>query len=210
MRPLKKLPAPAELIERQDDLTRQYLVALDAGVEPPAVWRKGYIRDALKRECASRCAYCDASISHVTFGDVEHYRPKSRYPHLVVDWDNLALACDRCNQYKADAFDEELRILWPYEDDIDAHLIFVGPFVWGQPNSSRGRHTESQLRLNEVERVERRTDVLLAARRLAELWAGAQPILRSAYEEEINKFVARTDYSASARAYFRLVGVPVV
>lgn len=65
-----------------------------------------------------KCAYCEARITHTSFGDAEHYRPKGRVtvrrngsdeivqsgsnPHpgyfwLAYDWENLLPACQRCN-----------------------------------------------------------------------------------------------------------------
>jgi hypothetical protein len=36
---------------------------------------------------------------------VEHFRPAARYPGLAYNWDNLLLACTRCNRdHKSDKF----------------------------------------------------------------------------------------------------------
>ena len=42
------------------------------------------------------CAYCEETCK----GEVEHFRPKSRFPLLVYEWSNWLLACHDCNQAK--------------------------------------------------------------------------------------------------------------
>ena len=44
------------------------------------------------------CAYCEEYCK----GDVDHFRPKARYPHLVYEWTNWVLACPTCNNSKSD------------------------------------------------------------------------------------------------------------
>jgi hypothetical protein len=59
----------------------------------------------LKLESAGKCAYCEAFTSVVAHGDVEHFRPKSRYWWLAYCYDNYLYACQICNQvYKGDEF----------------------------------------------------------------------------------------------------------
>lgn len=65
-----------------------------------------------------KCAYCESSVHSSQYGDIEHFRPKSRitnpktnepirtstgthdhpgYYWLAYDWRNLLLACELCN-----------------------------------------------------------------------------------------------------------------
>ena len=56
-------------------------------------------------ETGGKCAYCEAPTSPVTFGDVEHYRPKSIYWWLAYCYDNYLASCQLCNQkFKKDSF----------------------------------------------------------------------------------------------------------
>lgn len=58
---------------------------------------------ALLRDMCSgvaRCMYCEDSRGV----DVEHYKPKARYPELVFDWANFLLVCARCNRRKSSRF----------------------------------------------------------------------------------------------------------
>ena len=62
-------------------------------------------RKQLLTEAGGKCAYCEAKTEMVSFGDVEHYRPKSRYWWLAYCYDNYLASCQICNQkFKRDAF----------------------------------------------------------------------------------------------------------
>ena len=52
----------------------------------------------LERTFYGLCAYCESTCS----GEVDHFRPKSRFPELVYDWANWLLACHDCNHAKGD------------------------------------------------------------------------------------------------------------
>jgi hypothetical protein len=62
-------------------------------------------KTALKRESGGKCAYCEAPTDVVAHGDVEHFRPKSKYWWLAFCFDNYLYSCQLCNQtYKGDNF----------------------------------------------------------------------------------------------------------
>lgn len=48
----------------------------------------------------SRCMYCSGSES----AEVEHYYPKSVFPHLAMTWGNFLWICGICNRAKGDRF----------------------------------------------------------------------------------------------------------
>lgn len=57
-----------------------------------------------------KCCFCESRVTHISDGDVEHFRPKAAWLHeidglkkpgyffLAYDWDNLLLSCQACNQ----------------------------------------------------------------------------------------------------------------
>ena len=66
-------------------------------------WKQA--KKQLLAETGGKCAYCEAPVSVVAFGDVEHYRPKSIYWWLAYCYDNYLAACQICNQrFKRDDF----------------------------------------------------------------------------------------------------------
>lgn len=59
-------------------------------------WKEA--KDELKNDTHNKCAYCEAPTSVVAFGDVEHFRPKSKYWWLAYCYDNFLVSCQLCNQ----------------------------------------------------------------------------------------------------------------
>jgi len=69
------------------------------------------VKSALLQAQNDKCAFCESKISHISYGDVEHFRPKAGwrqtrndslhrpgYYWLAYEWANLFLACEICNQ----------------------------------------------------------------------------------------------------------------
>lgn len=67
------------------------------------VWKAA--KPQLKLETGGKCAYCESPTDTVAHGDVEHFRPKSKYWWLAYCYDNYVCACQICNQvHKGDEF----------------------------------------------------------------------------------------------------------
>jgi uncharacterized protein (TIGR02646 family) len=69
------------------------------------------VKTALRTMQHGKCCFCEAKITHISYGDVEHYRPKGGhqqdesekltkpgYYWLAYTWENLLLCCTLCNQ----------------------------------------------------------------------------------------------------------------
>lgn len=69
------------------------------------------VKEVLINDQNGKCAFCEQNILSVTYGDVEHFRPKGGYSQNEIDnlnkpgyywlasnWDNLLLVCQICNQ----------------------------------------------------------------------------------------------------------------
>lgn len=69
-------------------------------------WKKQLLEDQF-----NKCCFCESKVAHVDAGDVEHFRPKGGYKQsnsdslqkpgyywLAYKWDNLLIACQRCNR----------------------------------------------------------------------------------------------------------------
>ena len=62
-------------------------------------------KDNLLLESDNKCAYCECYFRTVAYGDVEHYRPKSKYWWLAFSYHNYSASCQLCNQkYKKAKF----------------------------------------------------------------------------------------------------------
>lgn len=66
----------------------------DAAVDK---YKQKSIKSRLSKMFNDKCAYCESDIVHVDYGDIEHFKPKSKFPLRAVEWENLLLACSKCN-----------------------------------------------------------------------------------------------------------------
>ena len=66
--------------------------------ESYAIYADKTVREALKKMCYGKCAYCESRITAIYSGDIEHFRPKGSYYWLAADWENLLFACPFCNR----------------------------------------------------------------------------------------------------------------
>jgi 5-methylcytosine-specific restriction endonuclease McrA len=136
------------------------------------------IKEALKKETYSKCMYCESKVGHVSYEHIEHIRPKAKgkYPELTFDWDNLGLACPKCNMNKSDEFDPLLPLLNPYVDQPNEYLFAAGPYIYGRPGKARGQLTEKLLDLNRVELIEQRLEKIEAIRQLMDSYEKEQNV----------------------------------
>lgn len=112
---IEKPSAPAVLLERGADAARALCEAFDAGTREfefdSTIYNHQTVRAALVEAQNGKCAFCEAKVTHVYAGDIEHYRPKGAsqqrkggtlrkpgYYWLAYQWENLYFACGRCNQ----------------------------------------------------------------------------------------------------------------
>ena len=70
----------------------------------PTDSRWGDFRGELKQRFSRICGYCEEPGGR---GEVDHFRPKSRFPESVYEWSNWILACHDCNQAKGDKWPED-------------------------------------------------------------------------------------------------------
>lgn len=71
----------------------------------------------------ARCMYCLDSHG----SDIEHFRPKSRFPRFAFRWTNLLLCCTECGRFKGALFPQVGRrplLINPTAEDPWTHLDF--------------------------------------------------------------------------------------
>jgi hypothetical protein len=133
-----------------DSIRKEVVEAIADNKKPPypRVW--GDLKEHLITLFYGKCGYCEAQFISVSFGDVEHYRPKGRvnedkkhkgYYWLAYEPTNYLPACTICNEAaKRDHFpiagtraysekdpldDEEPLLINPYHDAFEDHLEFL-------------------------------------------------------------------------------------
>lgn len=92
----------------------------------------------------NKCCFCESKITHVSFGDVEHFRPKKGYmadEHselkrpgyywLAYKWENLLFCCELCNRrFKKNLFpllNEAKRAHSHHDDYANEEPEFIDP-----------------------------------------------------------------------------------
>ena len=58
-------------------------------------WRK--VRMEALKKYGARCQCCGATPSHGAVMNVDHIKPRSRFPALELDIENLQVLCEACN-----------------------------------------------------------------------------------------------------------------
>ncbi len=208
---LTKRAKPAVLAANAADWSAKLLKHIKNGTPIPDALATSYNQDevklALNTETHGKCMYCESKIAHVTYAHIEHYKPKKKtmFPELAFDWDNLGLACPKCNHNKLDKFDAGAPFINPYVDDPRNHFRAEGPFVHPVPGDARAEITELELELNRPELVERRDDRLKDLRRLIRCYnttavAALKAELLRQIKEEI-RVVTEYSFVASHHAY---------
>jgi uncharacterized protein (TIGR02646 family) len=117
--------APAILQNRGREATRQLCEQYDSSLDAYKNGEKSFasddfdsdiygataVKQSLQRAQHGKCAFCESKITHIAYGDVEHFRPKAGYRQhpdgplvrpgyywLAYDWANLFFCCSLCNQ----------------------------------------------------------------------------------------------------------------
>ena len=72
---------------------------------PNASARYRAYKSVLRKDFRSRCGYCDDPDTYVggeSGSHIDHFAPKSKFPHLENIYENLVYACPFCNRAKSD------------------------------------------------------------------------------------------------------------
>lgn len=102
------------------------------------------IKEKIRKDQHDKCAYCESYLPAITYGDVEHFRPKAYYQQekegkrsktgyywLTYDWENLLYSCEVCNRsYKKNLFplvDVTKRADTPEKDMTKEQPVLINP-----------------------------------------------------------------------------------
>ena len=144
---LQRHPKPVELT---DDLQKHLTDEFKLTGKP--VWNVEFIKRTLLSLSHKKCCYCESSIVEESkYMEVEHFYPKSKYPDLVMKWDNLLPACKKCNASKRDHDTKKEPIIDPTKDTPKIHLRLHNFRVRGI--DALGKMTVSVLNLNDQDRL---------------------------------------------------------
>ena len=195
---------PQVLVSNGQAWTTEYVKWRQNRVAPePRRYRHDQIRSALEAETNTKCAYCEGLIKDVAYTHIEHKLPKTNHPTLVCAWDNLTIACPKCNTNKGEYDEPECPLLDPYTDDVEQEVAFAGPLALPR-GGPRAHVTISVLNLNRTDLVLGRKPALENLHRLINLVerAADQPAARRALWLDIDAMTAAAGEFASACRQF--------
>lgn len=178
---VKRGKEPLVLKNNKAKWLSEYLAALNNYKLNPTTKNKEIVRDkeikykqaevkkALKAMFADKCAYCESHIGHVSYGHIEHFKPKEKYPKQCFKWDNFLLGCEVCNgsQYKGTRFPQKKEngpLVNPAKENPTSYFLFeYDPFT-GTANvlgkNPRGNTSEKLLGLNRPELIRHRSRIV--------------------------------------------------
>jgi uncharacterized protein (TIGR02646 family) len=166
------------------------------------IYAHAEVKLALAEIQHGKCCFCESKILHISYGDVEHYRPKAGwiqenetlnkpgYYWLAYDWDNLLLSCQICNQRnkknyfpisssskRALSHHENISIeqplfIHPVNDEVESLIFFKEEIPLAVDSNPRGVETISKLGLDRESLNEQRRKTLNMVRDIYELANG--------------------------------------
>jgi hypothetical protein len=154
-------------------------------------------KSQLRIEFLHTCGYCNSREPELGGSEafhIDHYKPKSKFPHLRCKYTNLIYACRNCNRFKGDywpCFIEKSQgkfILNPRTDNPQEH-IDQSSFAW-TGITARGKWTVLKLRLDSDYLVHRRQDRLHienTIQRLEEILIQSQQGLHNAIQQNVTE-----------------------
>ena len=169
--------------------------------------------DDLESVFRGLCAYCEET----TKGEVDHFKPKSRFPKLVYSWSNWLFACHECNHAKLGT--------WPTagyvdpcatskQDHPERHFVIdtqtgrISPHgALGPQQRKKAQDTIDALRLNDSHHLKKRIEWLV-------LFSAAVPKDPHALTDHTTKLVIHyssrnVQFSSLVRAWLMEHGYPL-
>ena len=160
-------------------------------------------KKALKDSSFGKCMYCESTVSHIDHGDVEHIKPKSKFPSEMYNWSNLGFACIRCNrECKNDEYDPEL--INPYDIDPMNYMYFCGCFIRAKGGNNRGRITIAVIHLNRPDLLSKRMETITLFQELITRFQTTVNMTeKKAIEKLIEEYIKEDkEYSACKKAFW--------
>lgn len=87
----------------------------------PAKYNGQDVQVALYIDQNGKCYLCE-QLTRQNY-DIEHLKPKSKYPNLEFDWQNLLLICPNCNKKKSSGFENLINPISENIEEIIEHRI---------------------------------------------------------------------------------------
>jgi uncharacterized protein (TIGR02646 family) len=129
-------------------------------------YRNNAVKDGLIKSSFGKCAFCECIPSEGGNIEIEHFKPKSKYPELTFEWNNFLPSCRKCNGSK-DSHDTGLEpIINPYDIDPKDAFYFNDIEIKATNNSTKqlAQKTIEVCGLNTVRLWKPRAEILISLR----------------------------------------------
>lgn len=142
-------------------------------------------KKALIEASYGKCMYCESFVLSTSWGEIEHIKPKSKFPDLEFDWGNLGFVCQRCNNSKWSKYEETIQHINPYEENPEDFLVAVGTYILQKENNRRGERTIKDISLNREGLLEKRLEALTRLEKSMDVCQRVQEPLKSKLLKEL-------------------------
>lgn len=190
---LQKLSEPHILSINKEEWKKELMKLISSWANIPDSKYKKYnqpeVKDSIKKECFSKCMYCESKVEHITDLHIEHIKPKAKdkFPELTFEYENLWLACPECNMNKSDIFDTTLPFINPYIEEPDEFFYACWPMIFPKTWNRRAKLTELIIKINRTELVAKRIERINTLRWLLESFESEKNwTLKAALKKEIS------------------------
>lgn len=124
---LSVTPAPSFLtIGLVEELTNKFLED-----NSKRVWNRSDLKKALFDLSYGKCVYSEAKLGEEgKYMQVDHFYPKSKYPHRVLEWGNLLPCINVCNSKKKDCDPNRTPIVNPFTDNPKDYFFVLNGRIY--------------------------------------------------------------------------------
>jgi len=145
---MERISSPECLFQNGQQWANEYVANRRQNPKHKFSWRNDdcyqAVRKRLSEMTKAHCAFCDGQIGVESRETVEHFRPKSKFPELAYEWENLFPCCDMCQSKKLELFEEGL--LRPDHSDFVFERYFVANYKTGEIKPSPHADEQAQFR----------------------------------------------------------------
>lgn len=99
--------AISEVVKQSGDATKKENLAKSPDFYASNSWKQVRYQALVKH--GGKCQACGATAKDNVKIHVDHIKPRSKYPELALDIDNLQVLCENCNIGKLNLSEEDWR-----------------------------------------------------------------------------------------------------